>query len=269
MRSYGSWLSSAGRNPGPRRRPAGFRPHAHRVEEQLGGVRRVLADLLQPAPDPKAGAGLRSPSRPATHPCCLRRRATGQHQQRAREALVMKVLAPFDHVVVTVATGARAQRLQVRAASGLGHRDRAQVLAAREFRQPPAPLRIGAVREQVVRDDRMHAGDAGPRRARARPAPRAARRGHPRAAVLFRASRAAGIPSRRTRARPRAARSPGAASRPASARSLLRRSGAPGRESGDVLVHPRMLVKAGQRHEGLLECGAGGRARTRKPSHCG
>ena len=53
--------------------------------------------------------------------------------------------------------GPRADRLQIRAGAGLGHRDRADQLAFGKARQVPALLVHRAVVEQVMGGDRMHA----------------------------------------------------------------------------------------------------------------
>ena len=68
----------------------------------------------------------------------------------------MNVFAPL----ITYSSPRRARacldRLQVGARAGLGHRDRANELAAGHARQPAMPLLLGAVIEHVVRDDAVH-----------------------------------------------------------------------------------------------------------------
>ena len=58
-----------------------------------------------------------------------------------------------EHVAVAVAHGAGADRLQVGAGAGLGHGDGADELAGGEARQPAPLLLLGAVMQDVGRDD--------------------------------------------------------------------------------------------------------------------
>ena len=69
--------------------------------------------------------------------------------------------------MVAVTLGAGADRLQVRPGARLGHRDRANEIALGEARQITALLVLGAVVQEIMGGDRMHAdrhaGERAPR----------------------------------------------------------------------------------------------------------
>src|ERR1035441_4667207 len=70
-------------------------------------------------------------------------------------------LAAVDHVVVTVATGRRAHRLEVGAAAGLGERHRAPDLPGRHLREQPLTLLLGAELSDELGDDAVPAHRSG------------------------------------------------------------------------------------------------------------
>ena len=130
--------------------------HAHVVEEQLGGVLAVHADLVEQlaAREPlEVVAGLGDDQRHAGG-AVFAAGLRGDDQQVAVLAVGDEGLGAVDHVLVAVALGARLDVLQVRAGTRLGHRDRADELAAGHGRQPAPLLLLAAVVEDVVRDDR-------------------------------------------------------------------------------------------------------------------
>jgi hypothetical protein len=64
-------------------------------------------------------------------------------------------LRPVDHVLIAALAGAGLDRLQVGAGAGLSHGDGADIVAARELRQPALFLVLGAVDFDVRHDDRI------------------------------------------------------------------------------------------------------------------
>ncbi len=135
--------------------------HAHAVEEELAGVLRLQAHLVEPAPAPKARRGVALAQGVGLHHD--QRRALGAERlvglaHHDDDVGVLAVgdegLGPVDHVVVAVAHGARAHGLQVAARAGLGHRDGADELAGDHLGQPAALLLVGAAFVEVRRDDR-------------------------------------------------------------------------------------------------------------------
>ena len=117
------------------------------------------AQLVEDASDLVARAVLRFHRQDGRALGALRRIGLAHHQHQAGEEAVGDVgLAAVQDIVVAVPFGARADALQVRAGAWLRHGDGADQLAARHARQPALLLRLGAVVQQVVRDDRMHRG---------------------------------------------------------------------------------------------------------------
>ena len=129
---------------------------AHAVKEQLGGVRRMLAQLLQPPADTKAGQvfGLQHHQRDtaAARPTG----AHGDHQQVGSEAVGDEGFGAVDHIVVTVFAGLGAQRFQIGATAGLGQCDTREHLSAGQPGQPALLLLLGAVVQDVVRSNGVH-----------------------------------------------------------------------------------------------------------------
>ena len=127
--------------------------HLHVGEEQLGGVLRVQADLLEVA------AALE-----AVHPALdheqtharvpLRRVGLdrGDHEVGV-DAVGDERLGAVHHVVVAVADRRGAHRREVGADARLGHRDRGDELARRDAREPARPLLVGGEREEVGEAD--------------------------------------------------------------------------------------------------------------------
>ena len=109
------------------------------LEHQLGGIDRLVAELLELAPDREALL-LRRDEQAHALVARLRLRI-GLHQQRearAFDAVGDPGLGAVDDVVVAVAPRRHADALQVGAGVGLGERKPAADLAARKPRQPAA-----------------------------------------------------------------------------------------------------------------------------------
>ena len=150
--------------------------HAVVLEEQLGGIAAVVAELLQPAADPEARPLLGEEQRHAA----MARRGVGIGLDQERKAGAFDRvgdpgLGAIDHVLVAGADGAGADRLQVGAAVRLGQRQAAAQLATGKARQEMPLLRLGAEaldqgrhdqvriegarqRDPGLRDQRDHAG---------------------------------------------------------------------------------------------------------------
>ncbi|MCY1424311.1 hypothetical protein D9M71_400490 [compost metagenome] len=138
--------------------------HAHVVEEQLGGVLALLADLFEDAAAAEArqvfrlhhddGDALGAQARVGL--------ADQQHQV-GQVAVGDEGLGAVDHVVIAVADGLGLDVLQVGAGARLGHGDGAHQLAAGHLRQPLHFLLFAGVAEDVVgADGAVHVGaDAG------------------------------------------------------------------------------------------------------------
>jgi hypothetical protein len=98
-------------------------------------------------------------------------------------------LGAVEHIAVAAAPGGGAYALQVGACAGLGHRDRAHELAGGEPGQPALLLLLGAVMQNVGRDDAgMQGRPEGVEAAQAELAVdhRLMREGAARAPILFR-----------------------------------------------------------------------------------
>ena len=126
---------------------------AHVLEEQLGGVGGVLADLVEVAPAGEAVAvGLDQDQRDALG--ALRRVGLGHDHDHVGVLAVGDVgLLAADDVVVAVLLGRRLDALEVGAGARLGHRDGADRLAGDEPGQPLLLLLFRAVGDQVVGHD--------------------------------------------------------------------------------------------------------------------
>ncbi len=144
---------------GPSRFPTG---HVHVVEEQLGGVLGVLAELVQVAPAGEPGhAALDDQQRHAA--VALRGVGLDGGDDQVRvDPVGDEGLGAVDDVVVTVADGGGGHRRQVRADPGLGHADRGDQLAGDDAGQPALLLLVGAVAEEVGQADVVVQGDPQP-----------------------------------------------------------------------------------------------------------
>ena len=137
--------------------------HAHVLEEQLGGVLRVLADLLEVAPALEAGAvGLDQHQRDALG-AGRRVGLGGDDDEIGQLAVGDEGLLAVDDQLVALAQRRGADRLQVAAGAGLGHGDGGDHLALGHARQPGALLLLAAVVEDVGRDDVGVQAEAGRR----------------------------------------------------------------------------------------------------------
>ena len=105
--------------------------HADVVEEQLAGVLRVHADLLERAPDRVAGKVLRldDEKREALHRRDLGVGLDREADEAGVPAIADEGLRAVDDVGVAVAAGRRRDGGEVRAGAGLAHGDRADELA--------------------------------------------------------------------------------------------------------------------------------------------
>src|SRR5262249_38687024 len=132
--------------------------NVHIIEEQLRGVLRLEANLVEQAPNAEAGAilGLNKHQKNAAHPLSKINLAY-DNNQLGEIAVRDKSLRAVERVLVTMPFGARANRLQVGASPGLDHRDRANKLALRHARQITPLLLLGAVVQKVMRGDDVHA----------------------------------------------------------------------------------------------------------------
>ena len=138
-----------------------FRRRHRIVEEQFGRVGRVQADLVEvaAAPESLVARGLEHDQRESLGAGS----AGARHDDDQVGGLAVgdEGLLAVDDVVVALLARGGPHALQVGAGAGLGHRDGADELAARHFRQPAQLLLLGAVVQDVVRDDGAVHGDAG------------------------------------------------------------------------------------------------------------
>ena len=139
------WLSS------PIRLAPGTRTF---VEEELGGVGLVLADLVELASAAEAlHAGLDPEQRDAASALGLRVGAGSHHHQVGGVPVGDEGLGSVEDPVVAVAYGGGLQRREVGATGRLGHADGREDLAGHEARQPALALLLGGQLDQVRRDD--------------------------------------------------------------------------------------------------------------------
>ena len=125
------------------------RGHPDVVEEQLGGVLRVQADLVQLAAAGEAGhAALRHEQADAVR-ARLRFGAGHHDHQVGVDPVGDEGLGAVEHPAVAVPDRGGADALQVAACGGFGHRDRADALAGRHRRQPAGLLLLGAQVDEV------------------------------------------------------------------------------------------------------------------------
>ena len=127
--------------------------HAQVVEEQLGGVARVLADFFQVLPAREAG-GLRIDQEQA-HALGTAGRVGlgGQHDQVAVLAVADENFAAVDDVAIALFAGGGANGLQVAARARFGHANGPHRCAADQARQPMLALGFGAAVQQVGGND--------------------------------------------------------------------------------------------------------------------
>ena len=135
--------------------------HTHFVEEQLGGVVALQANLVEIAATAEAFhlVGLDHEERGALGACGWIGLGDNDDQVGVL-AIGDEGLLAVDDVAVAVALGRGAHALQVGAGAGLGHSDRAYQFAGGEFRQPAAFLFLGAEMQDVGGDDRRMQRDA-------------------------------------------------------------------------------------------------------------
>jgi hypothetical protein len=104
-----------------------LRRDAHVLEEELGRIRCMLAQLLQAATDAEARELFRLQHHQRHAAAAGFTGAHRHHQQVGSEAVGDEGLGAVDHVALAVAPGAGAHRLRVRAAAGLGDRDAGEI----------------------------------------------------------------------------------------------------------------------------------------------
>ena len=123
-------------------------------EEQLGGVLRVLTDLLEVAAALEAlHAALDDEQRDALVPGV--RVGPGHHDDQVGEdAVGDEGLLAVEHVVVAGVDGARADALEVGPGARLAHRDRGDGLPRAQAGEPASPLLLRGARREV-RDDHV------------------------------------------------------------------------------------------------------------------
>ena len=145
------------------------RPARHVGEEQLGGVLRVQADLLEvAAPLEAVHAPLEHEQRHALVPLARVGLDRGDDEVGV-DAVGDEGLRAVDDVVVAVADGRGRHRGEVGADARLGHGDGGDQLARRDARQPAGLLLVGAVAQEVRQADVVVQRDAEPGAARAGP----------------------------------------------------------------------------------------------------
>ncbi|GAA2923913.1 hypothetical protein GCM10020221_19920 [Streptomyces thioluteus] len=133
--------------------------HADVVEEQLGGVLRLLADLGEVAPALEAlGAPLDDEQAQPLGPA-LRGGPGDDDHQVGEDAVGDERLGTVDHPVVALVDGGRPDALEVGARARLGHGDGGDRLAAAEAGQPAPLLLLGGQGRQVRADDVVVQGD--------------------------------------------------------------------------------------------------------------
>ena len=149
-RSFMSWTK-----PCPSSVPSRlFGRQLHVLEEQLRRVGRIHPELLELAAAAEARriVGLDHHQRDALG--ALRRIGLGDHDDQVGVLAVGdEGLRAVEHIAVAGFLRGGAHALQVGAGAGLGHGDRADQLAGRELRQPALLLLLGAVMQDIGRDD--------------------------------------------------------------------------------------------------------------------
>ena len=145
-----------------------FGRHAHVVEEELGGVLRLHAHLLQLAALAEARhAGLDQQEARALG--AGSRIGLGDHDHQIRQVSVGdEDLRAIDDVVIAVAHGRGFDALQVGARAGLGHGNGADQFAGGHARQVFFLQQLAAVIDDVRRDDVVVQPPADAREPRAR-----------------------------------------------------------------------------------------------------
>jgi hypothetical protein len=134
------------------------------VEEELGRLDPVVAELCQLWPDPEARALLGEEQRHAAMPRLGRRVGLDQKREAgSADAVGDPGLGAVDQVVLALAHGARPDRLQVGAGVGLGQRQPAPELAGRKAGQEGLLLGAGAEALDDLGHDQMGVEVAGQR----------------------------------------------------------------------------------------------------------
>ena len=137
-------------------------------EHQLGRLDALVAQLLELGWDRQASLlrlRRRLLDQQAAHSAMGRERVRVGLDQRRHQSRAQPVGNPHllagDQVLVALSHGTRADRLHVRAALRLGHREGAAQLAGRHPGQEALPLLLGAVADDHVGDDEVRVDDAG------------------------------------------------------------------------------------------------------------
>ena len=126
--------------------------HPHVVEEQLGGVLGVLADLVQVAAALEAlHAALDHEQRDALV-AGVGVGARDDDHQVGQDAVGDERLAAVEDVVVALVDGGGADALEVGAGARLGHRDRGDLLAAGQVGEPALLLLVVRAGDEVGHD---------------------------------------------------------------------------------------------------------------------
>ena len=131
-----------------------LRRQPHVLEEQLGGVGGIHAELLELAAAAEAGrvVGFHHHQRDALG--ARARIGLGDHDDQVGVLAVGdEGLRAIEHVAVAGLFRRRAHALQVGAGAGLAHGDGADELAGHELGQPAPLLLFGAVMQNVGRND--------------------------------------------------------------------------------------------------------------------
>ena len=129
--------------------------HADIVEEQFRRVLRFHADLVEIASAMEALRLSRLDDDQRRAFRAARGIGLGDDDDQVGELTVAdEGLLPVDDILIAVQPGRRLDALQIRSGARLGHRDGADEFAGRHLRQPFPLLLLGAIVEDVGRDDR-------------------------------------------------------------------------------------------------------------------
>jgi hypothetical protein len=128
--------------------------HPHAVEKQFGRVEGLLAHLVEqgPAPEALGALGLHHQQGHAFG-ASISAGLHGDANQARMQAIGDERLGPVDAPAIAIELRLRLDPLQVGAGARLGHGDRGHQLAAGHARQPALLLRLGAIGQDVMRDD--------------------------------------------------------------------------------------------------------------------
>ena len=134
--------------------------HLDVVEEQLGGVLGLHADLVEVAAALEALHAALDDEQADALVAGVGVGAADHDHQVGHDAVADEGLRAVEHVVVALVDGRRADALQVAAGAGLGHRDRRDDLAADQAGQPALLLLVGPELRDVGDDDVAVHGEA-------------------------------------------------------------------------------------------------------------